>query len=299
MNLEQLRLIAQIAEHGSLTKAAIAANTQQSAISRQLSAMESECGGRLFYRTGRGVTLTELGLSMMPRIKQLLLDADRLSEDMKAQADTPSGDVRLGILPALANPLVTLLFAQLRSRYSGVRLHLFEGSNGQLEEWLASGRIDLGLLYRYGEVDASNERELGRVPACLIGAAGDSVTRQPVVAFETLCKLPLVVPSEPNALRSTLDKLARQINQTLNVVLEADSLPIQKSIVATGAAYAIVGRLAVTEELAAGTLQAAQIADPVIERAAVLGRTTHHLHTRAMRAVADLIEPLVGDLLAP
>lgn len=298
MNLEQLRLIAQIAEHGSLTKAALAANTQQSVISRQLSAVESECGGRLFYRTGRGVMLTELGISMLPRIRQLLMDADRLAEDMKASADVPVGDVRLGILPALADPLVSLLFEKMQEKFPQVRLHLFEGSNGQLEEWLASGRIDLAVLYRYGNVDAVSERVLGMVRACLIGARGDEVTRQQTITFTQLCSLPLVLPSVPNALRTTLDRLARQSNLTLNVVLEADSLPIQKNLVATGKAYAIVGRLAVVKELAAETLQATEIIDPMIERTAVLAMTTHHLYSQAMRAVAGLIEPLTRELLA-
>lgn len=298
MNLEQLRLMAQIAEHGSLTRAAIAANSQQSVISRQLSALEAECGGRLFYRTGRGVMLTELGASVMPRIKQLLTEFDQLAEDMRSSAEVPSGDVRLGILPALADPLVTLLYHEVREKLPLVHLHLYEGSNGQLEEWLTSGRIDLALYYRYGQVDESNDRVLGKVHAYLISAAGDAVTKKGRIPFRALENLPLILPSAPNALRTTLDQLARRENVNLSVAMEADSLPIQKDVVAAGNAYAIVGRLAISREMQAGTLQAARIVEPTIERAAILAATAHHVFTRANRAIARIVEPLAIKLLS-
>lgn len=292
MNLEQLRLFACVAEHSSLTKASVALDSQQSVVSRQLSSLETECGGRLFYRTGRGVSLTELGTAFLPRVLQLLRDVEQLAEDMKAHADVPSGDVRFGILPAFSYPLVNQLYRETRARYPRIKLHLFEGSNGQLLEWVGSGRVDIALLYRYETIHSASERVLGKTDAYLIGAAGDPVTSQPSIAFKSLEKLPLVVPSTPNALRSSLDQMARRAGISLTIAMEADSLPIQKNIVADGGTYAIVGHQAVTREIEAGVLQASRIVDPTIERTAVLLATTQRSYTLATRAVTSLIEPL-------
>lgn len=297
MNSEQLKLFVLVAQHGSLTKAALAVNCVQSVVSRQLSALERECGGRLFYRTGRGVTLTELGANFLPHVRQLLGQFEQLAENIRAFADVPAGDVRLGMLPALSLPLVGPLVQQARERYPGIHLHLFEGSNGQLQEWLDAGRIDMALLYRYGDVDASVDRVLGIAHAYLLGAAGDALTRGPTIAFHRLLGLPLVLPSAPNALRSTLDQVARRENIALKVLIEADSLPIQKNLVAAGNAYAIVGRLAVTEELAAGRLQIARIVEPTIERVAILATRAQGNYGMAIRAVAQLLEPLAMGLL--
>jgi len=297
MNSDQLRLFVQVAEHGSLTKAAIAANTLQSVISRQLSALEKECGGRLFYRTGRGVTLTDLGATFLPRVREFLKQLDQLAEDFRSYGEVPSGDVRFGILPALSEPLVSMLYRQARERCPLVRLHLFEGSNGQLEEWIATGRVDMALLYRYGSVDPANDRVLGTVHACLIGAAGDAVTAQRTLPFRRLAGLPLVLPSVPNALRTTLDQIARREGIELKIVMEADSLPIQKNIAAAREGYAILGRQAVSREIVEGRLQAARIVEPTIERTATLVTTTQRTYTLAMRAVARLIEPLAEELL--
>jgi DNA-binding transcriptional LysR family regulator len=101
----------------------------------------------------------------------------------------------------------------------------------------------------------------------------------------------------PNALRTTLDAVARHENISLNVILEADSLPIQKRIAADGDAYAIVGRLAVTEEVKLGSLQASRIVDPPIKRVAILAAGAQGNHGPAVRRIAQLLEPLAIGLL--
>jgi len=297
MNSEQLKLFVQIAEHGSLTKAANAANSLQSIVSRQLSAFENECGSRLFYRTGRGVTLTDFGANFLPRVKEVLHQLDQLADDMKSFSKVPTGDVRFGILPALSDPLVGVLYRHMQEQFPLVRLHLFEGSNGQLEEWVGSGRIDMALIYRYDRVDPAADRVLGLVHAYVIGKHGDSLIRKDTISFRELENLPLILPSTPNALRSTLDQIAKREGFVLNVAMEADSLPIQKNIAAEGHAYAILGRQAVTREIKAGRLQAARIVEPSIERAAVLVTTNQRTFSMGMRAVAEIVQPLVTRLL--
>jgi DNA-binding transcriptional LysR family regulator len=295
MTSEQIRLFVQIAESGSLTKVAIEANLQQSLISRKLSALEAKCGGRLFHRTGRGVTLTEFGASFLARAKQTLSQLDRLGEDMRSAAEAPSGDVRFGLLPALSDPLVSILYRKTREQFPRVRLHLFEGSNGQLQEWVDSARLDLALLYRYDRVDPSMHRVLGTIPAYLVGARGSNATSRDSIAFSALDGLPLILPSAPNALRHTLDQIAKRLALTLNVAVEADSLPIQKAIAAEGSAYAVLGRQAVAREVQAGRLQASCIVDPMIERTAILAFAARR--SSAAHAIAQLIEPLVLKML--
>src|SRR5262245_62167277 len=146
MNLDQLRLLMQVADAGSLSRAAALHGTLQSVISRRLSAFERQCGGRLFNRTGRGVTLTELGERMLPRARTLVLEADQLAQDIRGTAGVPVGEVRFGTLASLSHPLVTRLFTTAKEQYPGVHLRVYEGSGGQLEEWMASGQIDIAAM---------------------------------------------------------------------------------------------------------------------------------------------------------
>src|SRR5882672_5172502 len=78
MDLKGLRAFCSVAESGSFSRAAAALGVAQSVLSRQVSALEIELGARLFYRSGRGVTLTDLGDAVRQRAKSLLMDSEQL-----------------------------------------------------------------------------------------------------------------------------------------------------------------------------------------------------------------------------
>src|SRR5215470_12972962 len=110
-------LFVKVTELGSLTHAAAALDLPQSVISRQIGALERDCGTRLFRRTGRGVVLTDFGEQIFPRIKTLIAQADQLSDDISVSGGEPLGEVRLGLLPStvplLASPLLRAVTARL------------------------------------------------------------------------------------------------------------------------------------------------------------------------------------------
>ena len=117
MHPATLKLFLEVADLGSFSKAAIARRTVQSHISRQISDLERECGARLFRRTGRGVVLTDLGQRIVPRVRTWLAETDQLVNDIKSSAEVPVGEVRIGILPSAAHPLVTTVYERARERY--------------------------------------------------------------------------------------------------------------------------------------------------------------------------------------
>jgi DNA-binding transcriptional LysR family regulator len=86
----------------------------------------------------------------------------------------------------------------------------------------------------------------------LVGPPGDALTRRKTVAFSRLQGLPLVLPCRPSAWRDTLDTLAREQGFTLNVVLEADSLLMQRELADAGGYHTILGPLAIAADWQAG-----------------------------------------------
>ena len=103
-DLRLLRVFGAVAEQRSLTRAAAGLGEDQSSLSRRISALEVALGGRLFHRTGRGVTLTELGEQLQPRINGILADLAALAEDARGERDSPRGDVELGVVPSMSRP---------------------------------------------------------------------------------------------------------------------------------------------------------------------------------------------------
>ncbi len=299
MNLDRWRLFAEVAELGSLSRAAGLRKTSQSVISRQIAGLERECHGPLFHRTGRGVTLTDGGKRLLPRVKALLENADELTHAAKGDVSVPSGLVRVGVMPSIAHPLVTQLFRRTREQFPGVQLRIFDGSGGQINEWLESGQIDIAILFRYGSDARPEDHPLATIDSYLIGPADDPLLRKGHVKFAKLHELPLVLPGTPNAMRIVLDQLARQQGVSLRVQIQCEALATQKNLAAEGGVYAILWRQAIAQEMQEGRLRGAKIVDPGITRTVTLCTSKRNPLTLACREVAKLIRMSVGDFTDP
>lgn len=295
-DLLKWRAFLAIGELGSLTRAALFLDCNQSFLSRQLNALERDCGTRLFTRTGRGVELSEVGQRIFPQVKTLLEDAERLEQEILGEAREPAGRVTLGILPSIGHHLVAPLFTQLRAKHGGIRLKIVEGSSGQVEEWLADARVDIAILYRYSAALPPHEQSLAVVDSHLIGPPGDPLTANGIVPLASLRGLPYILPSAPNGLRTALDMVARQEKITLEPVIEADSLPLQKSLVATEGLYTVLPLHAVWSEVTDGKLQAARIVDPSIERHISMTLAKAKGPTKVVSTVAAQIRRLVEEM---
>ena len=294
-DLQKWRTFLAIAELGSLTRAALFLDSNQSLLSRHLNALERECNSRLFTRTGRGVELSDFGRRLFPHVKALLTEAERLEMEIRGQAREPAGRVIVGSLPSITNPIVGRLFQQIQHDYPGIQLKILEGSSGQVEEWLADARIDIAILYRYSKSSLGNRQNLATVDSFLIGAKGDRLTAGPTVEFARLDRLPYILPRAPNGLRTTLDALAKQEHITLEPVIEADSLPLMRSLVAETRVYTVLPLHAVWTELRDGLLQAARIINPTVERYVSMELAQSKGPSSAITAVTSAISAIMEE----
>jgi LysR family nitrogen assimilation transcriptional regulator len=298
MNLRQLEAFALVVEFGSLTRAARTADIAQSLLSRQIAQLESEWGDRLFERTGRGVLLSDFGRRVQPEIQLLLDQARRLELTAKEAAGTLAGTVHIGMFPSVARQLLPLLFADIQVRAPAVRLQVIEGFSGSLDEQLASGRLDITVMNRYGSIAARGEDVLGHAETFLVGRPGDPRLAEKTVSLRALDGVSLVLPPMPNGLRSILEQQAKRQGLTLRVVLEVDTLVAMKNIAASGEAFTMLPLIAVEEDIGQGTLAAARMVRPAIKRIITLGLTQQRPLSKAARLVASRLRELTGRLLA-
>jgi DNA-binding transcriptional LysR family regulator len=296
MHPAALKLFLEVADLGSFSKAAIARRTVQSHISRQISELERECGARLFQRTGRGVALTDLGQRIVPRVRAWLAETDQLVNDIKSSAGVPIGEVRIGILPSAAHPLFTTVYERARERYPRIRLSVREGQGTELDALLASGAVDLAILLRHEKSARGDEQHLATVDTFLVGAANEEVTRSATIPFSRLDRLPLVLPSRPSPWRHLLDEVSRRKGISLHVVLEADSVTIQREVAAKGEAYTIIGPYAMMGDVRARRLQASRIVNPELKRFVTLAMPKKGPLTLACKVVAQLIQQTATEL---
>ena len=132
-DLSRLRLFLDVAEQGSLTRVAAMTGSPQPAVSRRLARLEKECGGALFLRTGRGLTLSDLGHRIHAHVKRVFEDVNALSHEVGALKGVALGEVHIAALPSLYLTVVMPLFVRLREVSPGIRLRVLESSAGHLE----------------------------------------------------------------------------------------------------------------------------------------------------------------------
>src|SRR5262245_35514037 len=162
MELRHLRAFVEVATQGSYVRAANTLGIAQSALSRQVSALEREVGGRLFHRTGRGVALTGIGERVRPQGRAWMAEAAAFEQPARSPAGRPAGEVTMGVVPVASRMLLAELTAQLRDDYPGIRLRVLEGYSGQVEEWLTSQRVDIAIYNRYRRGRPANSEAIMR-----------------------------------------------------------------------------------------------------------------------------------------
>ena len=135
MDWDKLRIFHAAAEAGSFTHAGDALNMSQSAVSRQVSALESDLGVPLFHRHARGLILTEQGELLFRTANDVLLKLDAVQTRLTESKDTPSGTLRVTTTVGLGSTWLTERVQEFLDHYPDVRLHLI----------LDDGELDLNM----------------------------------------------------------------------------------------------------------------------------------------------------------
>jgi LysR family nitrogen assimilation transcriptional regulator len=280
MELRHLRAFVEVATHGSYVRASNTLGIAQSALSRQVSALEREVGGRLFHRTGRGVALTEIGERVLPQGRALIADALAFEQAAKSPRDRPSGEVTLGLVPVASRTFVAGLTALLRDDYPGIRLRVLEGYSGQVEEWLAAQRVDIAVYNRYRR---------GRV------ANAEAIAKGPEVALRALADVPLALPVRPNSLTNLLTGLAAAQHFELDIRLEASSTSLIGETIRASDLATISPAHVFAREIASGEFSAVRVVRPTIEQTTWMSFGSH----RPLSAAAEIVTRLIRKLATP
>ncbi|MDJ0345054.1 LysR substrate-binding domain-containing protein [Streptomyces sp. H10-C2] len=141
-----LRVFAEVARLGSFTAAAQWLGYTQSAVSRQISALEGQAGAPLFDRLPRGVRLTEAGRCLLPHAEAVLDRLGTARQDLTALRDLDAGRLRIGAFPTAEAALVPRAIAAFRARHPAITVTLREGLTPIHLAGLAAGEIDIAVV---------------------------------------------------------------------------------------------------------------------------------------------------------
>jgi DNA-binding transcriptional LysR family regulator len=144
LSLRQLKYFVAVAEAGQVSGAARQLYVSQSVVTTAVQELERELEQPLFERSSRGVRLTETGMALLPKARQILQMVQDAAT-VTAGDSTLVGSVRVGVTYTVTGYFVPQHIHQLTTRYPKLQIDWEEMDRQTVEEKVVSGELDFGL----------------------------------------------------------------------------------------------------------------------------------------------------------
>lgn len=146
MELRVLRYFIAVANEQNISAAAKQLHLSQPTLSRQLKDLELELGTTLFERGNRKITLTEEGIFLFNKAKEIVELTDKTEANLKGTKEEIGGEIYIGGGETEAMQFIAKTFKELLKSHSDIRFHLYSGNADDITEKLDSGLLDFGIV---------------------------------------------------------------------------------------------------------------------------------------------------------
>ena len=236
MTLTQLEIFSLVAELRGFTLAAHRLGISQSAVSHAMKSLEQELGVELLHRHQSAVELSDIGEQLLLRARAMLGLANTLRQEAADARGMKSGTLRIGSFgPTSSIKLLPNILRRYREAHPGIEVHIDEGPDRQVTQWLEERRIDIGFVVlpeeRFDTFALLEDQLVALLPV------SHPLAARSALSLKDLCDTPFVLTEAGSAeLVSRLFTAARlqpniryrcsQLLSTLDTVSRGDAITI-------------------------------------------------------------------------
>lgn len=236
MTLTQLEIFSMVAELRGFTLAAHRLGISQSAVSHALKSLEQELGVELLRRHQSQVELSDIGEQLLLRARAMLGLANTLRQEAADARGMKRGTLRIGSFgPTSSIKLLPKILQRYREAHPGIEVHIDEGPDRQVIQWLEERRIDIGFVVlpeeRFDTFALIEDQMVALLPP------GHPLAARESVSLKDLCNDPFVLTEAGSSeLVSRLFSTARlspniryrcsQLLSTLDTVGRGDAMTV-------------------------------------------------------------------------
>lgn len=242
MEVDQLRYFLRVAELGSFTKAADDLRISQPALSRSVKKLEGELGRPVFHRKPRSLDLTEAGVFLVARARQVI----RLLEDTRAEImdDGESGRLRVGAIPTIAPYFLPGILQAFSKNFPRATVTVLEAPTERLLRSCAQGDVDLAIMALPIASGALEVEELFEEELHLVVAPSHPLARKKKITVPDLESERFIMLDQEHCLSDSIVSFCRQ-DATQPVVMErASQLAMVQELVALGHGVSMIPQMA-------------------------------------------------------
>jgi DNA-binding transcriptional LysR family regulator len=250
LNVARLKILKEVAYHGSFSAAAEALSYTQSAVSQQIATLEAETGLTLLERHPRGVSLTAAGQALVGHAEGILARLELAEDALSAIAGLRGGRLRMASFPTAGATLMPLAIASFRASYPDVELTLAEGEPEEIFPRLRAGELDLALLFEFaGEL--ARPRDITRVELLedrmfLALPSEHRLASRQRIRLEDLSREAWVQTSSSSPCARHVVRSCHAAGFEPNVAFESDDYQTVQGLVAAGVGVALIPELALS-----------------------------------------------------
>lgn len=148
MNTHKIRILLTALESGSLTRAGSILGYSQPGLTQMMKSLEEEVGFPLLIKTNRGVEPTEAAKELMPTMRQLINDEEKLSQEIAEIRGMYKGTIRIGSYTSTSIHWLPQVVEYFKNNYPEVELRIQECGQDDMVRDLKERKIDLALMSR-------------------------------------------------------------------------------------------------------------------------------------------------------
>ena len=143
-NIQKFQAFVKTVEYGSFTEAAKALSYSQSSVSKMIADLENIWNVRLLERSRNGLILTSEGMQILPYVRRLVDEYDRMQEQIRLMNGIQTGIIRIGAFSSVATYWMPNIIRRFQQDYPNIEYEILIGDYSEIERWIAQGRVDCG-----------------------------------------------------------------------------------------------------------------------------------------------------------
>jgi DNA-binding transcriptional LysR family regulator len=296
MDTKQLVAFCAVVERRSFSQAADQLGVTQPAVSLQIRSLEQRVGQQLLDRSGRRVEPTEAGMRLYRGAQRLIAMEQQLLAELGEEAEGElKGRLEIGASTGPGGSVLPLILGEFQQLHPLVHVVLTVSDTHTVIEQVGRRELELAVVGAGGRHRGVTFEPLYRDEVVLAVPAGHERAGK-TMTLEELRAEPLVLMQEGAAIRQMIDEELRELGlrlRDLNVKLELGLQESARAAVLGGLGATFISRIAIEDDLAAGTLAIARVEGLEPARDVQLARATGRAETRvAQEFVAFMREKL-------
>ncbi len=234
ITFRQLRVFTEVAQLGSMSRAAAALHLTPPAVSMQIKEVEAQVGLTLFDRQGRQVSLSTAGEYFLVHAKRLLADLREADNAMARFKRLDQGLLTIGIV-STATYFVPHLLARFQQEHPGVEVRLrVLGNREQLVSLMQAGEIDLSVMGRPPKELATRAEAFAAHPLVFVAPPGHTLLGHGAMPVSALEGQTFIVREQGSGTRAAMEKYFAEHRFKPRITMEMSSNETIKQAVMAG-----------------------------------------------------------------